>query len=160
MLEFTIKSHPEHDGVTTRLHSLEAGTTLLMSDSFGSITWEGPGVFLAGGAGLTPFLAILRQRWAADELGDSELHFSNSTPADVICEKELRHMLGDGCHLTCTRQSAPGYDDRRIDRAFLEREIDDFSRRFYVYGPPEFVESLQATLLDLGAAENRIVVES
>jgi cytochrome-b5 reductase len=150
VLEFTIKAYPEHDGVTTRLHDLVAGDRLLMSDPFGTITWQGAGTFLAGGAGVTPFLAILRDA-DADELARSSLHFTNKTPADVICEKELRHLLGDRCHLTCTEESAPGYDHRRLDRDYLESEVTDLDDPVYVCGPPGFVDELGEALDDLGA---------
>lgn len=160
VLEFTIKAYPDHDGVTEQLDELEPGATLLMSDPFGTIRWQGPGVFLAGGAGVTPFLAILRDRAKSGELGDSELYFSNSTPADIICERELVELLGDRCHLSCTAESAPGYDDRRFDGDFLESEIDDFSRIFYVCGPPAFVESVTTELERLGADPDRIITES
>ncbi|HSM06097.1 MAG TPA: hypothetical protein VK858_15875 [Longimicrobiales bacterium] len=159
VLEFTIKSYPGHDGVTEQLHVLEPGARLLMSEPFGTIRWRGPGVFLAGGAGVTPFLAILRDRERAGELGDTELYFSNSTPADVICERELRHMLQERCHLTCTSQSAPGYDDRRFDRAFLEAEITDVSRPFYVCGPEGFIASITEDLKAMGAQPEGIVIE-
>lgn len=159
VLEFTIKSYPGHDGVTEQLHVLEPGARLLMSEPFGTIRWRGPGVFLAGGAGVTPFLAILRDRERAGELGDTELYFSNSTPADVICERELRHMLRERCHLTCTSQSAPGYDDRRFDRAFLEAEITDVSRPFYVCGPEGFIASITEDLKAMGARPEGIVIE-
>lgn len=160
LLEFTIKAYPEHDGVTEQLHALQPGAGLRMSDPFGTIQWRGPGVFLAGGAGVTPFLAILRHRGKRGELGDSRLYFSNTTPADIICERELEDLLGERCHLSCTRESAPGYDDRRFDRDFLESEIDDFSQVFYVCGPPAFVESIAEALEHLGADPERIVTES
>lgn len=159
VLEFTIKGYPEHDGVTEQLHRLEAGATLRMSDPFGTITWTGPGTFIAGGAGVTPFLAILRTRAREGDIDRCALHFSNSAPADVICEKELRFLLGERCHLTCTRESAPGFDDRRIDRAYLETFRDDLDTPVYLCGPPDFVESLHGALVELGVDEGDIVLE-
>ena len=158
VLEFTIKGYPDHDGVTVRLHELEAGAALNMSGSFGTIRYAGPGTFIAGGAGVTPFLAILRSL-DEEERQESSVIFSNDTPADVICEKELRHLFGDRLHLTCTRESAPGYDDRRIDRPFLEEHVDGVDQHFYVCGPPSFVEDITAALKEMGAAEDRIVIE-
>jgi len=159
VLEFVIKRYPDHDGVTRRLHELESGATLHMSDSFGSIAWQGPGIFLAAGAGITPFLAILRERARVGDLGDSVLHFSNSTPADIICERELEDLLEENCRFTCTRESGTGYDDRRIDETYLEDEIKDLSGVFYICGPMDFVEATRQTLLDLGAEDDRIVVD-
>ena len=159
VLEFTIKAYPDHDGVTERLHDLEAGATLHMSDSFGSITWQGPGTFIAAGAGITPFLAILRERARTGELEDSVLHFTNSTPADIICERELEDLLVERCRFTCTEESGTGYDDRRIDAEYLEEEIDDPSGVFYVCGPPDFVEATRETLLEMGADDDKVVIE-
>ena len=62
ILEFTIKCYPAHEGMTRELHRLSPGTELLLSEPFGTIRYQGPGIFLAGGAGITPFLAILRER--------------------------------------------------------------------------------------------------
>jgi cytochrome-b5 reductase len=159
VLEFTIKAYPEHDGVTERLHRLGAGEALLMSEAFGTITYRGPGVFVAGGAGVTPFLSILRRLAADDALAGHSLLFSNKTRADVICEKELRFYLGDGCHLTLTGDEAPGYDHQRIDREYLSRVVDDFGQRFYVCGPPAFVDDLKAALVELGASPDGLVFE-
>lgn len=158
VLEFTIKRYPEHDGVTVRIHDLEPGATLRMSDSFGTIRYAGPGTFIAGGAGVTPFLAILRSL-DPEERRRSSVIFSNDTPADVICEKELRHLFGERLHLTCTRESAPGYDDRRIDGALLDELVDDLEQRFYVCGPPRFVDDVTGHLRDMGVDADRIVIE-
>jgi cytochrome-b5 reductase len=159
VLEFTIKAYPAHAGVTQALHQLEPGAELLMSEPFGTIRYEGPGVFIAGGAGITPFLAILRERAGKGELSGQTLIFSNKTPRDVICEKELRHALGDRCILTCTGIAAPGYENRRVDRAFLEEKIGDFKQRFYVCGPPPFMDAVNGALASLGARAESLVFE-
>ncbi|MBS0329688.1 MAG: flavodoxin reductase [Proteobacteria bacterium] len=159
VLEFTIKAYPDHAGVTQALHQLEPGAELLMSEPFGTIRYEGPGVFIAGGAGITPFLAILRDLAGKGELDRQTLIFSNKTPRDVICEKELRHVLGKRCILTCTGAAAPGYENRRVDRAFLEEMVSDFTQRFYVCGPPPFMDAINAALTDLGARSESLVFE-
>ncbi|MDZ7593274.1 MAG: FAD-binding oxidoreductase [Thiobacillus sp.] len=159
VLEFTIKAYPAHAGVTQALHQLEPGAELLMSEPFGTIRYQGPGVFIAGGAGITPFLAILRGLAHGGELDGQTLIFSNKTPRDVICEKELRHLLGERCILACTGADAPGYAHRRVDRAFLEETIDDFKQRFYVCGPPPFMDAVNGALTDLGASPENVVFE-
>ncbi len=159
VLEFTIKAYPDHAGVTRELHRLAAGAELLLSEPFGTIAYRGPGVFIAGGAGITPFLAILRERARAGELAGNGLIFSNKTPDDIICEKELRHLLGARCILTCTAGPAPGYLQRRIDQAFLAEAIDDFAQNFYVCGPPAFMDATLAALQALGADAQGLVFE-
>lgn len=159
VLEFTIKAYPDHDGVTQKLHGLSAGSKLLMSEPFGTISYQGPGVFLAGGAGVTPFIAILRAQSRAAGNGRSCLIFSNKTPADVIYEKELRHYLGENCILTCTAEQAAGYEHRRVDQDFLREKVSDFSVPFYVCGPPSFMEAMTAALKELGADPQNLVFE-
>lgn len=159
VLEFTIKGYADHKGVTQALHRLEAGAELLMSEPFGTISYQGPGVFIAGGAGITPFLAILRKLARTGALDRQTLIFSNKTPRDVICEKELRHLLGARCILTCTGEAAPGYAHRRVDRAFLLETIQDFKQRFYLCGPPAFMEAVSGALTALGASVESLVFE-
>lgn len=159
VLEFTIKAYPAHEGVTQALHRLQPGAELLMSEPFGTISYQGPGVFIAGGAGVTPFLAILRDLGRTGNAAGQTLIFSNKTPRDVICEKELRELLGERCILTCTGAAAPGYENRRIDRAFLEQKISDFKQRFYVCGPPSFMEAVNDALTELGAQPQSLVFE-
>ncbi len=159
VFEFIIKDYPAHDGVTHGLHESPAGAELLLSEPFGTISYRGPGVFLAGGAGITPFLAILREQARSGNIDHDTLIFSNKTPADIICEKELRHYLDDRCILSCTATQAPGYEHRRIDKAFLAEKIDDFEQRFYVCGPPGFMKAVNAALKELGAAPQSLVFE-
>lgn len=159
VLEFTIKGYADHAGVTQALHALEPGAELLMSEPFGTIRYEGPGVFIAGGAGITPFLAILRDLARRGELAKQTLIFSNKAPRDVICEKELRHLLGERCLLLSTGVAAPGYVHRRVDRAFLEETVGDFDQRFYVCGPPPFMDAVNGALTQLGARSESLVFE-
>lgn len=159
VLEFSIKRYADHHAVTDKLHTLKAGDELLLSEPFGAISYKGLGTFIAAGAGLTPFLAIVRQLVAENKLRGNRLIYSNKTPSDVICEKELRHAFASECILTCTREQAPGYDNRRIDQAYLAEKISDFSQHFYVCGPDEFVASVNKALTALGATANLLVFE-
>ena len=159
VLEFTIKSYTEHEGVTQMLHTLSPGAELHMSEPFGTISYQGPGVFIAGGAGITPFLAILREQARAGDAAGCSLIFSNKTPADVICEKELKHYLGQRCTLVCTDEQAAGYEHHRIDKAMLEEKIDDFNQPFYVCGPPGFMDAVNSALEELGTDPQNLVFE-
>jgi ferredoxin-NADP reductase len=159
ILEFTIKKYPSSEGVTDKLHSLEVGSKLLISEAFGTITYKGPGVFIAAGAGVTPFIAITRQLARKGKLDSNSLILSNKTPADVICEKELRHYFGSRCIMTCTQGSAPGYENRRITAEFLSEKIGDFSQRFYICGPDSFVVEIKSALKRLGASSKSLVFE-
>ena len=159
-LEFIIKRYPDHKGVTDKLHTLKAGDHLLMSDPFGTISYRGPGVFIAGGAGITPFLAIFRQLVVEESLlAEQTLVFSNKTPADIICEKELLHYFGSRCHLVCTRKKAAGYEHTRIDHEYLHKVLDDTKQYAYICGPDKFVAALNSIVRELGFSAETIVYE-
>jgi cytochrome-b5 reductase len=159
VLEFTIKGYPEHQGMTDRLHKLSPGAGLLLGEVFGTIQYRGPGVFIAGGAGITPFLAILRSLARDGKLDGNTLVYSNKTAADVILEAELRHYLGDRALFSLTREPKPGYENRRVDEGFLKEKIQNFKQPFYVCGPPPMVEGLTVTLQQLGAKPDNVVFE-
>ncbi len=159
VLEFTIKHYPKHKGVTDKLHTLKAGDHLLMSDPFGTISYKGPGVFIAGGAGITPFLAIFRQLAAEGALAGQTLIFSNKTPADIICEKELLHYFGSRCHLICTREKAAGYETSRIGPEYLQKILGDTQQYAYICGPDKFVGAINAMVKELGFSTETIVYE-
>jgi len=158
VIEFTIKGYP-HEGVTQKLHGLNPGAALRLSKPFGTIRYRGSGIFIAGGAGITPFIAILRDLARQGKLAGHGLIFSNKTSADIICEKEFRHYLGEGCRFVCTASAAPGCEHRRVDEAYLRETIDDFGQNFYVCGPPGFLEAVTAALKGLGADPQALVFE-
>ncbi len=159
VLEFTIKRYDDHAGLTQALHRLPSGSPLLMTDPFGTISFQGPGVFIAGGAGITPFLAILREQAHDKDVALNTLIFSNTTPADIICEKELRNYLGERCILTCTRQAGADYEHRRINKVYLEEKIANFNQHFYVCGPSGFMHAVTTALSELGADPQTLVFE-
>src|SRR4030042_6521588 len=93
-LELIIKVYAGHDGMTLAISKLEEGDKLMISDPWDSFKNRGPGVFIAGGTGVTPFIAILRQLKAEGKISDSLLIFSNKTEKDIILYDELSRMLG------------------------------------------------------------------
>ncbi|HEY4199491.1 MAG TPA: flavodoxin reductase [Devosiaceae bacterium] len=158
-LEFTIKSYFDHDGVTARLGRLEAGASLLLRDVWGTITYKGPGTFIAGGAGVTPFIAILRRLHKDGRLAGNRLIFSNRTERDIILRDEFEAMEGLERLFTLTEESVPGLLHERIDADFLKRHVKDFSGNFYVCGPDKMVGQLRDTLKQLGAEADSVTFE-
>lgn len=150
-LEFTIKSYPDHDGVTEQIGELSEGDHLLIDDPWGAITDKGPGVFIAGGAGITPFLSILRTRAAAGDVDGCHLIFSNTTEADIICRSELEAMDSLTTTLLVTSEPESPLAADQLDRESLAELIDDFDQRFYVCGPPAMTEAIGEALDSLGA---------
>jgi ferredoxin-NADP reductase len=158
-LEFTIKIYNDRKGVTAELGRLNAGAELILHDVFGAISYKGRGVFIAGGAGITPFIAIFRDLHKQDKLHGNKLIYSNKTSADVILREELERMLKDDFINVYTRENKIGFFSRRIDRNFLIEKISDFSQHFYLCGPDAFVKDISQHLLDLGANAETLVLE-
>lgn len=157
-LEFIIKIYNEHNGVTQQLGKLNSGATLLMKDVFGTLTYRGPGIFIAGGSGITPFIAIFRALYYSGNMRNVGLIYSNHYHEDVILHEELSHMLGNAYANVFTKEGMVGFAEKRIDRKFLINTIRDFDSRFYVCGPDDFVKDICGYLMDLGAKVEAIVV--
>lgn len=158
-LEFTIKRYADHDGVTNQIHQLEPGSELILHDVWGAIEYKGPGYFIAGGAGITPFLAILRQLHRDNQIAGNTLFFSNKTAADVIYEEELHNILGKNSINILSREQKAGYESGKIDESYLHAHVTDFSKHFYVCGPDKMISDISAGLEKLGAKPDAVVFE-
>ncbi len=158
-LEFTIKIYPKHDGVTDELDHVNIDDELIIHDVWGAIKYKGEGVFIAGGAGVTPFIAILRQLEKDGKIGNNKLLFSNKTEKDIILKEEFEKMLGNNFINILSREEKPGYKYGHIDKDFLKNHLDDFKKNFYVCGPPKFTENISQSLDELGASSDSIIFE-
>ena len=61
-LEFIFKIYPGHNGVTVQIAKMRPGDEVTIEGPFGDIGDCGPGVFIAGRAGITSMIALLRKR--------------------------------------------------------------------------------------------------
>lgn len=158
-LEFTIKIYNERNGVTNQLDKLKAGDEIFMYDVFDTFEYKGPGIFIAGGSGITPFMAIFRALYYSNNIKGAALLYSNQTVQDIIYHDELTMMLGAAYKNVFTRQGVIGFKERRLDRDFLLETIGDFNQRFYVCGPQSFVKDISSALTSLGASDESLIVE-
>lgn len=154
-LEFIIKIYPERNGVTNALNDLNAGDELILHDVWGVLNYKGPGVFIAAGAGITPFIAILRQLHKENKIEDNHLIFSNRTSSDIILKDELEHLMGKKFVNVLTREG----NKKHIDKEFLANIIHNFRQHFYVCGPDNFVSAINEALVSLGAKTDTVVFE-
>jgi ferredoxin-NADP reductase len=158
-LEFMIKIYPEHNGVTKMLGRINADDELIIHDVFGAIQYAGPGVFIAAGSGITPFISIFRELYKHNQIHHNRLIYANKTSDDIIMGQELRRMLKNNFLNVLTRQFTIGFTGRRIDRNFLIENVANFSQHFYVCGPDDFVRDINNHLIDLGAEASTLVFE-
>ncbi|SRX52571.1 FAD-binding oxidoreductase [Aequorivita sp. CIP111184] len=157
-LEFIVKIYEDHKGVTSQMGRLSTGDELLLHDVYGTIKYKGPGIFIAGGTGITPFIAIFRALFESGNLRNLALLYSNKTKEDIILDDELTNMLGPAYRNVFTQEGVIGFRERRIDRKFLIETIGDFNSRFYVCGPKKFTEEICEALVSLGANPEFLIV--
>lgn len=158
-LEFTIKTYPARLGVTNQLIELKSGDKLILHDVFGDIEYKGEGLFIAGGAGITPFLSILKQLDSEKEVGGNKLIFANKTKSDIIHEKELNTMLGNNFINILSKEKIFPYQSGYISKQDIKEHYLT-NKYIYLCGPPEMMESIEKLLTQLNINENLIVKEA
>ncbi|MCL5674612.1 MAG: FAD-binding oxidoreductase [Candidatus Omnitrophica bacterium] len=159
VIEFIIKQYHDRRGLTEKLHRLQSGDELIIQDVFGDIKYKGAGTFIAGGTGITPFIAILRQVRKENRLKGNTLFFSNKTWKDIILERELEVYLGANCIFTLTEEKKTGYENGSINESFLKKNVKDVSQYFYVCGPAKFIEDINVALVKLGVKKEKLIFD-
>jgi ferredoxin-NADP reductase len=159
-LEFTIKTYPSRNGVTNELLQLKKDDELIVADVFGAIEYKGPGIFIAGGAGVTPFISIFRDLHAKNEIGDNKLLFANKTKGDIILEQEFRKVLGKNFVSILSDEKAEGMLHGFITEDILKSHGLGTRQHVYVCGPPPMMESIEKQLARLRVDEKLIVKEA
>ncbi len=146
---------------------LRAGDALELRGPIGGyFVWGpedgGPLLLVAGGSGVVPLMAMLRHRRAAGSDVRARLLYSSRTLEDVIYRAELDELDAEVLH-TLTREQPPGWTGyaRRVDAALLAEVAwpADQDPRVFVCGPTPFVETVAATLVELGYPPQRVKTE-
>jgi ferredoxin-NADP reductase len=158
-LEFIIKTYPDHKGVTGELLKIQNGDELILGDVFGEIAYKGEGVFIAGGAGITPFISIFRDLQKKNIIGENKLIFANNTKADIILEYELQDILKRNFVNILSEEKLKGYAHGHITREFLQPYISDADKKIYLCGPPPMMEAVEGFLKEMNIQEDRVIKE-
>jgi ferredoxin-NADP reductase len=118
----------------------------------GWFTWRpdqtGPVLLVAGGSGIVPLMAMVRERARAGSTAPFTLVYSARGQDEVFYAEELRGVADLDLRMVYTRSAPPGGRPAgRIGAADL-----DFppGARVYVCGPTGFVEAASELLLTLG----------
>lgn len=159
-IEFTIKTYPSHNGVTNEFLSLAAGDELVIGDVFGDIAYKGEGIFIAGGAGVTPFIAILKQLEKEGKIGNNKLLFANKTKADIILENTLNKILGSNFINILSDEKQEGYEHGFITAELIKKHKNNNAKYFYFCGPPPMMQAVGKHFAALGIPEEYIVKEA
>ncbi|HSH50414.1 MAG TPA: FAD-binding oxidoreductase, partial [Bacteroidales bacterium] len=129
-LELIIKIYDDHNGVTKKLGKLQESDELIIGAPWGTINYKGSGYFIAGGAGITPFIAILRHLQKENQLkidtegGDADVFALASCPG-ALCISLLAVRQG---RLLGARHYTPG-NGLDLDAESL---LGDFVSQYYL----------------------------
>lgn len=151
---------------------------LLLGDRFevrgpigGYFVWDAaaadPLLLIAGGSGIAPLMAMMRQRARVASRAPCTLLYSSRTPDDVIYASELAQLAGrdDGLRVlhTFTRIQPAGWTGfaRRIDAAMIGEVLLTTGRmaQAFVCGPTPLVETAAESLVGLGLAPGQVKTE-
>jgi len=159
-LEFCIKTYPAHKGVTNEMLKLKKADELILHEVFGAISYKGEGVFIAGGAGVTPFISIFRDLHAKNKIRSNKLIFANKMKEDIILEKAFTDLLGKNFINILSDEKADGYANGQITEDFLKAYVNDTTEHVYVCGPPPMMEAIEKQLSNLHISKKAIIVEA
>ncbi|MFI5163087.1 MAG: FAD-binding oxidoreductase [Sphingobacteriales bacterium] len=157
-LEFTIKIYQAHNGITAKLLDVNEGDELIIHDVWGAIHYKGPGLFLAGGAGITPFLAIFREQKLHGGLAGNTLFFANRKEKDIFLHDELKQLFGEN-YVDILSEAIPPQEPAFIEMKILKEEVLKGHNLFYVCGPDKFIEIMVENLQSLGIRKSQIIIE-
>lgn len=158
-LEFTIKTYPSHKGVTAKLLNLTPKDELIIGDAWGTIGYKGEGLFIAGGAGITPFISIFRHLHSKKAIGSNKLIFANKTKADIINKDEFSNILGNNFINILSDEEIGDYGYGLITAEFLTKSGIDLKNQVYICGPPPMMEAVETELMHLNVDKGMIVKE-
>lgn len=159
-IEFTIKTYPSRNGVTGQLRSLRPGDELILHDVFGDISYKGEGTFIAGGAGVTPFIAIFKQLEKENAIGGNKLIFANKTKSDIILEDRFDTLLGPNFINVLSRETVAGYEQGFVTAALITKYTAGKPGYIYLCGPDPMMAAVQDELTALGIKDDHIVREA
>lgn len=136
----------------------------------GYFVWEpslgGPLLMVAGGSGVVPFRAMLRDWASGASATEARLLYSSRTLPDVIYHEELARLSareGGDLELTLTEAWPDDWEGHRgrVNRALIDQVAWPPDRKplAYICGPTGFVEAVAETLVQAGHEPDRIKTE-
>jgi ferredoxin-NADP reductase len=141
------------------LLSLRPGDELFLHDVFGDIQYKGEGIFIAGGAGITPFIAIMKQLKKDNAIAHNKLIFANKTKADIIDEENFNKLLGKNFINILSGETIAGYEHGYVSAELIKKHINNYTKYFYLCGPDPMMDAVEKHFQSLGIDNNFIVKE-
>jgi ferredoxin-NADP reductase len=154
------------------LKTMPLGSEITLAGPFGSFTLHSdssrPGVFLAGGIGITPFRSMILYASRSRLSHNLLLFYSNRRPEDAAFLQELQGIQKENTRyrfigtMTQMEKSKLKWEGRTgfLDQQMLSENVKDLRGSiYYVAGPPGMVSAIGQALTGLGIGEDNICSE-
>ncbi|TQS46952.1 FAD-binding oxidoreductase [Cryptosporangium phraense] len=155
-LEFLIKRYPGGRFSGLLENEISEGDPLTATGPYGTFTLRVSSdrrlVFVGGGAGMAPILALLRQMVESRTEREAVFYYGARTAADLICASELAEIgekLPGFRFVPCLSDSWPdGWDGETglVTAVLDQREPDLDDSDVYLCGPPPMIDAGLALL--------------
>ncbi len=149
-LRVAMKTYRGEETISAHIKRLDSGDAVQISEPRNEVVYKGPGVFIAGGTGITPFMAIFRQLYKDGGLPGNMLLYANKRGEDICFEGELHTMFGTKFISILALEDRPRNATGQIDAGFIHRHVQQLEQPFYVCGPAPFVSNVADALGELG----------
>ncbi len=148
-----------------------AGDTIHTSAPYGFFYPEPHGepdlVFIAGGIGITPCIAIITALAAQDDTRALHLCYSNKTEADIVFRDELGVLLATHTPLSVThfitreKPITPGFRAGRMTVARIADSVPRYrEKEYFLCGSIDFTRSLWKGLRDAYVPQHQLYTEA
>jgi predicted ferric reductase len=157
---------------TKTIHRTEVGDKAIIEAPFGRFSYafyphEKDFVFIVGGIGVTPIMAMLRHMRDTKSDKSALLLYSNRAEKDIIFREELDEIQSGGFpKLKVIHILSDPQDDWKGEKGRLDKDrlrlycgADLASKAFYVCGPPVMNEAITTALGELGVQLRNIHIE-
>ncbi len=159
-IKFGIRISPK-DGSSFKkaLLNLKENESVLMSSISGDFVLSQNKndniVCIAGGIGVTPFIAFLK---SDKNLSNRLTLFNfNKTEVDISYREELKMLEFDGVKIINILGSFLTQEILSAHLDLSKEKIDNY--RFYISGPPKMVENYEAILVNMGIKTSKIMTD-
>ena len=159
-IEFIIKSYAARRSMTNALAELAVGDELIIGQPWGTLQYKTPGLFVAAGTGITPFISIFRMLSLRGQLFGNRLLFANRKLCDIILYKELKNYFPRDFHTILSEENCVGHRSGFITKELLAELLPPANSSIYVCGPPVMMQTSLDNLSALGVPDSCIVTES
>jgi ferredoxin-NADP reductase len=151
------------------LRDLEPGAEVAVAGPFGDFTLREdgvrPAVFIAGGIGVTPFYAMLKDAVEKRSRCHLYLFYANRRPEDAAYLAELAELARQHPHFTFVptmtgiEKSAEPWSGEtgRVNQEMLEKHVPrESAPRYYLAGPQAMALSMRDMLYERGVSRDDI----